>query len=36
MASGSDEALAKELQEKEGFDAVAIQAQRELDEEYAR
>ena len=35
-ATESDEAVAKKLQEAEGYDAVAVQAQRESDEEYAR
>mmetsp|Transcript_15393 Transcript_15393/g.43049 ORF Transcript_15393/g.43049 Transcript_15393/m.43049 type:complete len:106 (+) Transcript_15393:112-429(+) len=36
VVAESDEALAKKLQEAEGYDAVAVQAQRESDEEYAR
>lgn len=32
----SDEELAQKLQSEEGFDALAVQAQRESDEEYAR
>lgn len=39
-SSGSDanpdEEVARKMQEAEGFDAVAVQAQRESDEEYAR
>eukprot|EP00873_Tetraselmis_striata_P011718 jgi/Tetstr1/431982/TSEL_021459.t1 len=32
----TDEELAAKLQSEEGFDALAVQAQRESDEEYAR